>query len=259
MFQYQNIKFDYEPYPIGVARPVFDPATYRAMVESFPPIELFEYKSDKGEKYSLSQVNNAGKYRKYVESSPPWKAFHNYIRSGAFISSAVEMLKKNGFDLGLPIPGFAERLYLKARAIKRGNPVPHFPSLKSRFEFSAMPIAGGNILPHTDHPKKLITMVVPMLHEGEWNEAWGGGTSVVWPHDKTKIFNRMNHYLDFEQVERRNTFPFEPNQCLVFIKTNNSWHAVLPMTGSDPKILRDRKSTRLNSSHIQKSRMPSSA
>lgn len=248
MLQYENMRFEYEPFPIGVARPVFEPGLYKSMVESFPPIELFEYKADKGDKYSLSQVNNPGKYRRYVQSSPPWRAFHQFIRSGDFVSGALDMLKRHGFDLGLPIPGFAERLYLKARAIKRGNPVPHFPTIKSRFEFSAMPITGGNILPHTDHPKKLITMVIPMLRENEWNTAWGGGTSMVWPKDKTKIFNRMNHYLGFDDVERRETFPFEPNQCLVFIKTNNSWHAVWPMTGNDPKILRKTLTINIESS-----------
>jgi hypothetical protein len=248
MFQYENMRFDYEPYPIGVARPALDASIYGAMVKSFPPIELFEYKKDKGEKYSLSQVNNPSKFRKYVASSPPWSAFQRYIQSADFISSAVEMLKQNGVDLGLPVPGFMERMYLRVRALKRGNPVPHFPRLKSRFEFSAMPITGGNILPHTDHPKKLITMVVPMLADGEWDDRWGGGTSVAWPRDKNKIFNRMNHYLDFDKVERQKTFPFEPNQCLVFIKTSNSWHAVWPMTGNDPKVLRKTLTINIESS-----------
>ncbi len=248
MIQYQNMKFDYEPYPIGLATPAFAPDLYRAMVETWPPIELFEYKADKGDKYSLSQVNNAWKYRKYVKSTAPWRELHRYVRSGAFIFGAIDMVKRHGIDLGLPIPGFLERLYLKARAIKRGNPVPHYPSLKSRFEFSAMPITGGNILPHTDHPKKLITMVIPILRENEWNAAWGGGTSVVWPKDRTKTFNRMNHYLDFDQVETRRTFPFEPNQCIVFIKTNNSWHSVMPMTGNDPHILRKTLTINIESS-----------
>jgi hypothetical protein len=248
MLQYQNVRFDYEPYPIGVARPAIAPDLYGAMVDSFPPIELFEYKADKGDKYSLSQVNNTLKYRKYVASSPPWRAFHRFVRSSTFIAGAVEMLKRHGIDLGLPIPGWSQRLYLKARAAKRGNPIPHFPRLKSRFEFSAMPITGGNILPHTDHPKKLITMVIPMLKEGEWRQAWGGGTSVVWPKDKTKIFNRMNHYLDFDNVEKLKTFPFEPNQCLFFIKTNNSWHAVWPMTGNDSKTLRKTLTVNIESS-----------
>ena len=248
MIQYQNMQFDYEPYPIGLATPAFTPDLYRAMVESWPPLDLFEYKADKGDKYSLSQVNNGWKYRRYVKSTAPWCELHRFIRSGAFIYGAVEMVKRHGIDLGLPIPGFLERLYLKARAIKRGNPVPHYPTLKSRFEFSAMPITGGNILPHTDHPKKLITMVVPILREDEWNPVWGGGTSVVWPKDRSKSFNRMNHYLDFDQVDTRKTFPFEPNQCIVFIKTNNSWHAVMPMTGNDPKILRKTLTINIESS-----------
>jgi hypothetical protein len=248
MLQYGNIKFDYQPYPIAVARPALKPETYDAMVKSFPPIELFEYKKEKGEKYSLSQVNNPGQFRKYVASSAPWSAFQRYIQSKAFVNDAVDMLKQNGIDLGLPAPGFGERMYLRARALKRGNPIPHFPTLKSRFEFSAMPITGGSILPHTDHPKKLNTMVVPMLAKGEWNDAWGGGTSVVWPLDEKKIFNRMNHYLDFDNVKRQKTFPFEPNQCLVFIKTSNSWHAVWPMTGNDPKILRKTLTINIESS-----------
>ena len=86
-----------------------------------------------------------------------------------------------------------------------------------------MPVTGGSIRPHTDAVSKVVTMVIPMLHEGEWKEEYGGGTSVVWPKDRTRSFNQV---------------PFEPNQCLVFVKTYDSWHAVWPMTGNDPTILR---------------------
>jgi hypothetical protein len=238
MLQYNQMKFDYEPYPIGIARPALAPDFYRALVESFPPVNLFEYKAEKGGKYSLSQVNNAREYSRFIKSSPPWQQFYNYIKSRNFIDSAVEMLKKHEVDLGFPSPSPLDQLYQKMRALKRGNPIPHFPRLKSRFEFSAMPSAGGNILPHTDHPKKVITMVIPMLRDGEWDDSWGGGTTVVWPLDKKKVFNRMNSYLDFDKVKPLNTYPFEPNQCLVFVKTSNSWHAVWPMTGKDPNVLR---------------------
>ena len=94
----------------------------------------------------------------------------------------------------------------------------------------------------------MITMVIPMLREGQWKEGWGGGTSVVWPKDKSKIFNRTNCYLDFAETECLKTFDFEPNQCLVFIKTNNSWHAVWPMTGDDPSILRNTLTINIESS-----------
>lgn len=248
MINYDNLKFDFEPFPIGVARPALDEATYADLVANLPPIELFEYKADKGGKYSLSQVNHARQYQQFIKSSPPWAAFHRFIKSPGFISGVLDMLRGHGIDLGLPGPGFGERQYLRLRAYNRGNPIPHFPKLKARFEFSSMPITGGNILPHTDNPKKLITLVIPMLRENEWNDDWGGGTCMVWPKDPTKIFNRMNGYLDFDDVKLLQTFAFEPNQCLVFIKTNNSWHAVWPMTGDDPAILRNTLTINIESS-----------
>lgn len=248
MLHYDHITFDYEPFPIGMTRPALDAAAYRELVENFPPVELFEFKPAKGGKYSLSQVNNGANYRRFIAGSEPWRRFHAYIKSPAFIDDALGMLKAHNLDLGYPPPGIGEQVYLKLRALKRGNPVPHFPRLKARFEFSAMPVTGGNILPHTDHPKKVITMVIPMLPEDAWDDAWGGGTAMVWPRDKTRIFNRVNGYLNFDEVEPIKTFPFEPNQCLVFIKTNNSWHAVFPMTGSDPKILRKTLTINIESS-----------
>lgn len=239
MLQYDNIKFDYDPFPIGIANPALEPNFYNELLDNWPSIDLFEFKPEKGGKYSLSQVNNPSKYKEFIASSKPWQKFHNYIKSSEFIDDALSMLKDHNLDLGiLRDIGIGEKLYLKARALKRGNPVPHFPSLKARFEFSAMPIAGGNILPHTDNQKKIVTMVVPMLADGEWDSSWGGGTAMVRPKDKTKLFNRVNDYLRFDEVEPFKTFKFEPNQNLVFIKTNNSWHAVWPMTGDDPKVLR---------------------
>lgn len=248
MLQYSNIKFDYEPFPIGLASPALGESVYAELVDNLPPIELFEYKPDKGGKYSLSQVNNARAYNDFIRSSSPWAEFHEFIKSPGFIDGALQMLKGHGLDLGFERPGFTDRLYRKARALKRGNPIPHFPKLKARFEFSAMPVTGGNILPHTDHPKKVITMVIPMLRENEWNTKWGGGTAMVWPKDKTRSFNRMNGYLDFDEVDTVKTFAFEPNQNLVFIKTNNSWHAVMPMTGDDPEILRNTLTINIESS-----------
>ena len=88
-----------------------------------------------------------------------------------------------------------------------------------------MPITGGSIVPHTDNIRKVVTMVVPILGEDEWNPNWGGGTSVVMPKDAKHLFNRINNYLGFDEVEEIKTLPFLPNQCLVFIKTDSSWHA----------------------------------
>jgi hypothetical protein len=44
--------------------------------------------------------------------------------------------------------------------------------------------------------------------------------------------------MEFEDVEEQFVFPFLPNQCILFIKTYNSWHHVAPMTASQPAPLR---------------------
>jgi hypothetical protein len=238
MLNFSNVEFDYDPYPIGIARPALVPDIYAELVRTFPAIELFRYMKSKGEKYSLSQYNNRQNYRRFLKTTPAWRRFHRYIHSPGFITGTYEMLRQHNLDLDLPAPGFTRRLSQRFSAVKRGTPIPHFPRIKARFEFSAMPVTGGSILPHTDSTRKSVTMVVPILEEGEWDSAWGGGTSVVRPRDPERMFNRIDYRLDFDEVDTVKTFPFAPNQCLVFVRTDTSWHAVMPMTGSDASILR---------------------
>jgi hypothetical protein len=51
------------------------------------------------------------------------------------------------------------------------------------------------------------------------------------PLDQSENFNLLNRYLRFDQVETIDTMAYESNQCVIFIKTFNSLHAVKPMTG----------------------------
>lgn len=238
MFSFDTISFDYEPFPIGIGQPVLVPQDYRDMVATFPGLSAFEAKDDKGVKYSLSRHNNRRAYFDHLAKHDVWQRFYDYVRSEAFITGTLSMLAARNIGLGLGRPSFAARVEERYKAWKKGSPQPHFPRLRSRFEFSAMPVTGGSIRPHTDHPSKAVTLVVSILEEGEWDTSWGGGTAVVRAKDPTRSFNRMNGYLDFDQVDAVRTFPFRPNQCLVFVKTFNSWHAVWPMTGADPNILR---------------------
>ncbi len=238
MLNFQNIRFDYDPYPIGIARGALEPDFYEALISSFPDDKVFVSKDYHGVKLSLSQVNNRAGYYAHLSRSPAWKRFYDYVKGDAFIASTMAMLKSHNVDLDLSNTSLSERLIKRFKALKKGSPQPHFPTLRSRFEFSSMPITGGSIRPHTDASSKVVTMVIPMLRENEWQEEYGGGTSVVWPKDRSRSFNLVNGYLDFDEVDCVRTYPFEPNQCLVFVKTYNSWHAVWPMTGNDPTILR---------------------
>ncbi len=96
-----------------------------------------------------------------------------------------------------------------------------------------MPARGGFIKPHTDAPQKLITLVVSMIDQDEWNPDWGGGTAMLRTKDITRSFNHVNAQFDFADVEPLETFPFVANQCIVFVKTFNSFHAVYPTQGPE--------------------------
>ncbi len=101
-----------------------------------------------------------------------------------------------------------------------------------------LPADGGHILPHTDSPSKIVTLIVSMLHEEEWNSAFGGGTDVNRPKDVHLSFNQLNDQANFEEMTVLDTFEFTPNQAVIFVKTFNSWHSVRPMTGKGSGAMR---------------------
>ncbi|HEY6231810.1 MAG TPA: 2OG-Fe(II) oxygenase [Pyrinomonadaceae bacterium] len=237
MFHFDDLVFDYEPYPIGVARNVFEAALYGQLVADFPPEELFEYKEVLGHKYSLSEVNHPEQYHQYVQSHETWKKLFEFIKRPEFPYEIFDTLGQHHIELGVPpasaaSPGGWRGMYSALRSR------PSSPRLNTRFEFSMLPADGGCIKPHTDAPQKIVTLVVAMLEAAEWNEAFGGGTEVMKPKDISRNYNRVNHQLEFDEVETLRTFEYQPNQCVVFIKTFNSLHGVRPMRGQGTKLMR---------------------
>jgi hypothetical protein len=131
-----------------------------------------------------------------------------------------------------------QRLKRGLRSIKHG----HFPSrglrLRSRFEFSSLKADGGRVEPHTDAPRKVITLVLSMIKPGEWDTAYGGGLDVNRAKDDRFAYNWQNRMVPWDQIEIVETVPFVPNQCIVFVKTHNSLHSVREMTQKNSKALR---------------------
>jgi hypothetical protein len=238
-FNYDHLDFRYEPFPIGLARPLMDARGYQDMLDAYPDKELFAYLPELGHKYSLSEKNNPERYQELIRSRPVWREFHRWLKSEAFISGVLQALRERHIDLGyrkLPTP--AGRLAKLAKNLIRGRLDPGRPSLAARFEFSMLPAAGGHIVPHTDSPGKIITLVVSMVGEGEWDPAFGGGTDVNRPRDPALAYNEVNRQAQFEDMEVIDTFAFTPNQAVIFVKTFNSWHSVRPMTGNGSSDMR---------------------
>lgn len=240
MILFANADFCYRPFPIGLVKPAFEPGVYEALLDAFPPVELFKNISEIGVKYSLSEKYNSRQFHDFVAKTPVWRDFRRWVKSPDFIGSVDAMLRDQDIDLGMrrQWPDGKRRLRRTVKDISRG----HWPQLGrqlgARFEFSALPADGGSVMPHTDNPSKIITLVVSMVRDGEWDPAFGGGTDVLAPKDPRREFNLLNKQLPFDDVEVINTFPFTPNQCVVFVKTFNSLHAVRPMLGKGSEAMR---------------------
>ena len=103
MLSYDHLQFRYEPFPIGIAKPVMPDARYGELVANFPPVELFEsfeQMGKKGRKFTLSPKENAKKYNDFVQGNPLWREFHQWIKSRDFVYGALDMLAGHGIDLG---------------------------------------------------------------------------------------------------------------------------------------------------------------
>jgi hypothetical protein len=240
-FSYDEIKLRYDPFPIGLIKPIMEPGLYQQFVDNFPPIEIFESFEElgkRGRKYTLSEKENKKAYSDFVESIPLWRDFHAWIKSDEFPYGVMEMLREHDIDLGYRHVAPARRLSRRVKNVFRRRPSPRYVPLRARFEFSALPADGGHLVPHTDAPTKVVTMIVSILREGEWDRSFGGGTDVNQPKKECHRFNYVNRLASFDDMEVLHTYEFTPNQAVLFIKTFNSWHSVRPMTGMGSDALR---------------------
>jgi hypothetical protein len=249
-FNYDHLTLRYEPFPIGLAKPVLEPSLYDRFVAAYPPVELFQYIPKIGKKYSLSERNNPDKYKSFLQDSPLWRDFHRWIKSEDFVAGVLRALKERHVDLGLDKrrTGF-DRLKKLLANLGKGKLGTGQPRLSSRFEFSMLPADGGSVTPHTDNPDKIVTMVVSMARPGEWDPAFGGGTEVNRHKNPELSFNRVNGKADYEDMERLEVFAFEPNQCVLFVKTFNSWHCVRPMQGQGSSAMRRTLTINIEAEH----------
>lgn len=246
-----NAKFRYDPYPIGVIAPVFDEDLYQQMLREWPALEIFKHYPKWGNKYSLAPLGKPKEFADFIRSSPLWTKVYAELTGEQFIHRVIDVLKKNNIDLGIAdkwVPAEKTGLSLGRRlqSAMRGFMLKNDETIKlgSQLEFSMMPSDGGALRPHTDAPQKIITLVFSMVQHGEWNKAWGGGTAVLKPNDMTQNFNHLNRMTDFDESEQVGIFEFEPNQCVIFVKTFNSLHSVPLMTSGKPDLFR--KSLTLN-------------
>ncbi|MCB9831009.1 MAG: hypothetical protein H6807_00940 [Planctomycetes bacterium] len=238
-FDLENLSLRYRPFPIGLARPLFAPDLYAELLDAYPSKERCVPLDKVGSKFTLSEKFNPKDFEAFIADSPVWRGFHLWLKGPDFLQMVIAALEARNVDLGFKGPMSTwERKKRHFSAFLHGRSNYRSLELSTRMEFSMLPSSGGHVLPHADGFSKIITLVVAMARPGEWDPAWGGGTDLLRPKDQTLDFNRVNRQLPFDEMEVLDTFPFEANQAVLFVKTFNSWHSVRPMTGPGPEVLR---------------------
>lgn len=239
--RFENAEFDYEPYPICYIPNFLDEDLYKKLCDTYPDQDLFSSEIYAGKKFALSEIINNENYYKFLDNNEHWKEFFNRIKTKEFVEEVFQFLRDNNIDLR--VNKFRYTPNINKKQSKLLSAFSKKPTMKTRFEFSSLPANDGAVYAHTDVPAKMVTFVISFMHPGEWQQEWGGGTEVVMPKDRTLVYNQSNFPLPVEEVDVLKTFPFVPNQAVLFIKTYNSWHAVHPMTGPEGKL---RKTVTLN-------------
>ena len=87
-FNFDNLKVRYSPYPIGIAKPLMDPALYSEMLTNYPAREHFMYKEKLGHKYTRSEHFNPKDFHRFVRSHPVWSAFYRWLRGSVLLVQA---------------------------------------------------------------------------------------------------------------------------------------------------------------------------
>jgi len=248
MLNLGNFDYDYRPFPIGVARPILDAGLYEQLADTFPdPSEFPAFRKDERgriTKFSLSARTHRRWLTRFLKENPPWMSLYSYLYSVRFLNDLLGHLEERGLRVTRKRPGGATYwISMMAPWLARSG-LPglerlafsaprRFGSLGTKLEFSALPGNAGGFVPHTDSPGKIITLVLAFPRIGEWQMEYGGGTSIVEPLDDRHYYNYYNRSLRFDEVRVRRVVAYQPNQAMLFIKTFNSWHAVMPTSGAD--------------------------
>jgi hypothetical protein len=201
------------PYPVKVFHPILEDSLFRELRAEFPSPQDMPLMGGVGYKRSISDGKRGG-WDEMLQGRPAWASFYrDLIKTGVLLEFA-----KSQFDV-LNVAG----------------------DIKQRVELSLMPSDGGNIEPHPDTAKKLVTLVI-YLADDDWKPEWGGAFSMVIPQvkvDPKKGYPRIG----FGDVTLAQEIPFRPNTAVFMERSERSFHAVYPLTAPAG---RDRRSITVN-------------
>ena len=244
MINLEKSNFFVNPYTHCVFENIFSENDYDDLVKNFPDIgEMVKMEDPKNNnkfnKYQLSSRNHKIRFNNFLKKNIICKKISDYLLSDFFLEYLIKILKKNNIEFGIPIRKKSKKriVFDLLKKITPGYFIKPKEILNVVLEFSAIPINGGFLKPHSDGPSKLASIVIP-IRDQKWNDEYKGGTNLLKPNDEKKTFNVVNNTLEFEETSILKTIEFNKNQMLVFPKSYNSLHSVGPLNGNDKNYFR---------------------
>lgn len=185
-----------QPYPWVNVQGVLTPDGYERLRQTLPDISLFERKVGVKRAYGQAPHDRAIlHYRPYLELAEPWKEFVAEIQSDWYRSFLGRML-------GL---GADKRFIL---------------TLEWYYAWRDCGVS-----PHCDARRKCGTQIFYFNTEEDWKPDWGGHILIM---DDGGHF-RAHSAPSFDQLAVAAALDARDNQCLLFQRTEHSWHGVRPL------------------------------
>ena len=134
-FSIDGLQLRYDPFPIGLVKPLMKEEIYTQLADNYPPQELFksyDYLGKEGKKYTLSDRENPSEYYKFLRMKPVWKQFHAWITSDDFTYGVIETLRDHDVDLGFKYISPGRRIVKRIKSLARGHLCPGAPRLPRR-------------------------------------------------------------------------------------------------------------------------------
>lgn len=214
-YKFANAPLRTFPYPHLYIEDVFPKDFYDRLQASIPDpsvmIPIAEARPVKGyeERFVLEIADEKRQATLPPDKREFWREFATWLCSGRFASMALQKFQP-----------FVQQRF------KRG-PAPDFYNEALLVEDITKYALG----PHTDSPRKVITMLFYLPKDLSQSHI---GTSIYLPKDPAFRCPGGPHY-QFDNFMRLHTMPFVPNSLFVFVKTDNSFHGVEPVTDPDTR------------------------
>ncbi len=218
LYKVANAPIRLFPYPHVMVREVFPPDFYHEMRAHLPPKDALQTIK------TLGMVTGTGTFSesRWVLPLVPDKIDGIAEPFRSFWNGVASWLIGGAFG-ALMVPKFGEFLEQRLGDLRTAQFFDEGYVVQDYTQYS--------LGPHTDAPKKVLSFLFYLPADDSQSHL---GTSIYVPKDPHFACAGGPHY-PFDLFRRVFTIPYLPNSLFAFVKTNNSFHGVEPVTDAEAR------------------------